>query len=139
MAFRFLLVSGTLVVLVAASCSPGPVREGAIAPGVTKNGMLQLSLGMSEKQVVDILGVPLESKRRENRVVLEFAHHKQLGDGDSAPPLSGISISAGFGDDRLELLSVVDVDASARCTCNRKECSKDWLKACEKHLPEAAR
>lgn len=110
-----------------------------MAAGVTRSGMLQLRLGMSEKQVVGLLGAPLGSTRNENRMMLEFARHKQLGDGDSAPPLSGMSIAAVFGDDHLAFVSVLDVDASARCTCNEAACPKDWLKGCEKHLPEVAR
>jgi hypothetical protein len=135
-AFRFLTIGGLLLL---AACTPGPVREGAIANGVTREGMLKLRLGMSERQVVDLLGAPLGSTKHENRIMLEFARHKQLGDGDSAPPLSGISIAVVLSDDSLAFLSVLDVDASAHCTCTTAECSKDWLKACERHLPEARR
>ncbi len=97
-------------------------------------GLVQLKLGMSEKEVIALLGPPLESRVIGNRKVLNFAHHRETGSGQGGVPLSGVSLDIGFLDDSVTLVSMFDVDAKALCRCTIEKCPAEWLKPCKADL-----
>jgi SmpA / OmlA family len=108
------------LLLVFAACSSGPSE---LAPGVTKEGLRSLQLGMSQAQVVAILGRPLGEKRGAYNLELEYARKP-----------SGLVISAVLYEDRLKMVVVVDVALNQNCTHLGGE-GDTWLDKCEAHIP----
>jgi hypothetical protein len=87
-----------------------------------------LQLGMSQEQVMAILGKPLGEKPGPDSLGLDYARKP-----------SGLVISAVLQEDSLKMVVVVDVALKITCACRDLGsfggCPDTWLDKCEAHLP----
>ena len=111
-------------------------EPGYRAATLTREGVAALQAGVSEQEIVGVLGPPVSRMPGPNLTLLAYAKpsHRKLG-------------TRRFGEEGLTFLVYVEegrlksayiYDPPAVCSCNERSCASNWAQSCLDLFPAGA-